>query len=186
MKRRHLWLLSGALVVGFVVLASPPPVSALPLCGPECSCTSSCSTACVVLESCREPGGPPCWEQVETTCGGFGVCVGSASCDQTPSGCPAQECTTSIWGTSGNDTLNGGSNRECIYGQGGNDTIDGNAGDDIIYCGAGTDTAHGDSGNDCLFGEGDDDYLDGESGTDLADGGTGSDTCLAEATANCP
>jgi Ca2+-binding RTX toxin-like protein len=183
MRATHLWLLSAVLIVGFVALASPVPLSAINTCATNCNCTVSCSTECLVTH----------WEGVwpdrelvvdAENCGEYGVCIGSASCPD-PS-CPAQSCTNTINGTAGNDTLNGGSARDCIYGFGGNDTIDGNAGDDHIYCGAGTDTAYGDSGHDCLYGEGDGDYLDGESGTDLCDGGAGTDTCSCEANASCP
>ncbi len=185
MRTKYLWLQAAVLAVGFVVLASPAPLSAIDTCTPNCNCEVSCSTSCTVSGCWGTPPDREC-EVFATNCGEFGVCDTSSSCVGSPVGCPAQVCTTSINGTSGNDTLNGGSARECIYGLGGNDTIDGYAGDDTIYCGAGTDTAYGDSGNDCLYGEGDGDYLDGESGYDLADGGTGTDTCYAEITASCP
>jgi hypothetical protein len=185
MRATHLWLLSAALIVGFVALASPAPLSAFNSCEFICNCTVSCSTEC--LANHWEGVWPDRYLVVDAeNCGEYGVCVGTGSCEPQPGNCPAQACTTTITGTSGNDTLNGGSARECIYGLGGNDTIDGNAGDDTIYCGAGTDTAFGDSGNDCLYGEGDGDNLDGESGYDLCDGGAGSDTCSCEVNVSCP
>jgi Ca2+-binding RTX toxin-like protein len=183
MRANHLWVLSGFLVVGLVVLASPAPLSAINTCQNICNCEVSCATECLWGAF---TGPEHEFVVYAENCGEYDLCTTSSGCTSNPPGCPAQSCTTTLNGTSGNDTLNGGSARECINGLGGNDTIDGNAGDDIITCGAGTDTAYGDSGNDCLYGEADGDYLDGESGTDLADGGTGTDTCYAESTANCP
>lgn len=183
MSQKSLWLLSGLLVVGFVVLATP--ASAIDTCSMNCNCTVACSTSCILSH----------WEGVwpdrelvvdAENCGEYGLCSGTGSCPPGGGNCPAQSCTTTWNGGSGNDTYNGGSARECLNGNGGNDTIDGNAGDDTIHGNAGTDTLYGDSGNDCLYGDADADYLDGESGTDLADGGGGSDTCYAETKVSCP
>lgn len=186
MRTKHLWLLSAVLIVGFVVLASPAPLAAIDTCKTNCNCEVSCSTSCIAGHN----SGPPDHEFIidAENCGEYDLCDASASCAGNPSGCPAQTCTTTINGTSGGDTLNGGSAHECIYGNAGNDTLDGGAGDDTIYGGTGTDTLTGNSGNDCLYGEADADSLDGNSGYDLCDGGTGAgtDTCTCEVTTNCP
>lgn len=183
MCRRQLCLPATVLIAGFLALTSAAPVSAINTCATICNCTVSCATSCLWTE---KTGVFPDVEIIilAENCGEYGVCVGTSSCS-TP-GCPAQNCTTTINGTSGNDTLNGGSARECIYGLDGNDTIDGNAGDDHLYGGYGTDTIYGDSGNDCLWGDQQADYLDGESGYDRAHGGADVDTCFAEILAGCP
>jgi len=184
MSQRSFWLLSGLLVVGFVVLATP--ASAIDTCSTNCNCTVSCATSCLLAH----------WEGVwpdrelvidAENCGEYGICSGQGSCVTSPPGCPAQACTTTINGGSGGDTINGGSARECIHGNGGNDTIDGGAGDDTIWGDDGTDTLYGNSGNDCLYGGPLNDYLDGQSGYDLVNGQGGSgDTCIGELKSGCP
>ncbi len=101
-----------------------------------------------------------------------------------------------VYGTDGDDTLNGVSGvASHLYGFAGNDrlagssendTLDGGAGDDNLYGGwAGNDLLAGGDGNDILNGGSGDDLLDGgagndtligDSGDDLLDGGTGNDT----------
>lgn len=182
MRQKGLWLVSAILVVGFVFLATP--ASAVNTCSSICNCTVSCATEClwgalnhVTFE----------FEIYAENCGEYGICAGSTTCPPPGGNCPAQNCTTTIYGTSGGDTINGGSARECIHGNGGNDTIDGGAGDDRIWGDDGTDTLTGNSGNDCLYGGPLNDYLSGDSGYDLADGqGGGGDTCYAELTSSCP
>lgn len=179
MRKQTLLLSAAALVAGFVFVASP--ASAIDTCATICHCEIDCSTSCFYGQFFPEPIGLQVYAE---NCGEYGKCAGAASC---PGDCPAQSCTTTWNGTSGNDTFNGGSARECAYGKAGNDTLDGNAGDDRLYGEDGTDTLYGDSGNDCLWGGNHNDYLDGESGYDQADGGGGSgDTCYAEEKANCP
>ena len=99
-------------------------------------------------------------------------------------------------GTSGADTLSGGTGNDNIYGEGGNDTlygfegndyIDGGAGNDVLYGsegndgligGAGNDTLYGgafDVGNDTLYGGVGDDALRGSEGNDILNGGVGDD-----------
>jgi hypothetical protein len=51
-------------------------------------------------------------------------------------------------GTSGADTLSGGSGMDGFYGLGGNDTISGGAGNDLLDGGAGKDTLSGGAGAD--------------------------------------
>jgi len=181
MSPKSLWLVSSILVVGFVVLATP--ASAINTCATICDCTVTCSTSCLWGQLNHET-----WE-FETyaeNCGEYGICSGQGSCVTSPPNCPAQACTTTWNGGSGNDTKNGGSARECLHGNGGNDTIDGGAGDDMIWGDDGTDTLTGNSGNDCIYGGSQNDYIDGNSGNDLADGqGGGGDTCIAEIKAHC-
>lgn len=173
------------------LLVAPAPADAQNHCS-QCTCASACTTPCYYLErvnpGCIPTQDDPCtpeWEQVETTCGGWGKCTSSASC-QTGS-CTNLSCGTTINLGSGNDTYNGTAALECIYGNDGNDTLDGKAGDDRIYGGTGTDTLFGDSGNDCLWGQGGNDHTDGGSGSDFCDGGAGTDTnANCEALANFP
>lgn len=164
MRARTLWPLCGGLVAGIVVLASP--ASAINTCATICHCAVACSTSCLYA------GWEGTWPDREfviwaESCGEYGLCEGTGTCLGSPAGCPAQRCTTIIYGTNGSDTLNGGSARECIYGFGGNDVLDGNAGDDILYGGDGDDTLYGGTGNDCLYGGPGNDYLDGGPGFNL-------------------
>lgn len=75
---------------------------------------------------------------------------------------------TLIKGTSGNDTLTGGSGKTIIKGLGGNDRISDLSGDDILCGGPGNDNISGGGGNDVLLGGTGTDQLDGSSGTDTA------------------
>ena len=98
----------------------------------------------------------------------------------------ADEVTTiseEIWGTSGNDTLNGSSLTDRIYGEAGNDTVNGDHGNDFIEGGAGNDTVYGGMGSDLLKGGSGSDVLYGDwyqvlswEGADTLDGGPGNDT----------
>ncbi len=92
-----------------------------------------------------------------------------------------------IYGTGGDDDLEGNSLSNYIYAYSGDDTVHGLAGNDRVYGGTGDDTLDGDSGNDYLYGQAGDDSLYGGSGDDDLDGGsdsdyldgeTGSDTCV--------
>jgi Ca2+-binding RTX toxin-like protein len=47
---------------------------------------------------------------------------------------------TTIFGTSGNDTLTGSSGNDSIYGQAGDDTLTGGLGNDTLQGGLGSDT----------------------------------------------
>jgi hypothetical protein len=92
-----------------------------------------------------------------------------------------------ITGTTGADSIAGGSLNDAIIGDAGNDILAGNAGHDSISGGAGDDILSGGVGNDYLSG-GDgadslsggagDDTLDGNAGDDVVDGGTGDDIVL--------
>lgn len=74
-------------------------------------------------------------------------------------------------GTSGNDTLNGGGDKDYIGAGDGNDTVHGNGANDTIYGEAGNDTLYGDGGNDLIY---------GGIGNDTIYGGDGDDTIYAD------
>jgi Ca2+-binding RTX toxin-like protein len=65
---------------------------------------------------------------------------------------------------------------DTIYGTDGNNTLDGNAGDDYLYGRDGKDTLLGGAGADHLYGGDQDDTLIGGTGDDYIHGGTGYDT----------
>jgi Ca2+-binding RTX toxin-like protein len=81
-----------------------------------------------------------------------------------------------IFGSSGNDTLNGTALNDTISGFGGADTINGNGGDDTIDGGDGNDTIDGGDGFDQISGGAGDDLIHGGEGFDTIDGGDGNDT----------
>jgi Ca2+-binding RTX toxin-like protein len=105
--------------------------------------------------------------------------------------CDGEEAT--IWGTSGDDVLEGTPDRDVIAGLEGDDEIHGAGGDDLVCAGAGDDVVFGGRGADLVFGgEGRDriyggrgwdtvyagdgkDLLVGGTGRDLLDGGPGRD-----------
>lgn len=71
-----------------------------------------------------------------------------------------------IYGTEGDDELNGTAANDRIFGLGGNDMIDGGAGDDYLDGGPGSDTIYGGIGNDTIIGGPGDDFLYGGAGND--------------------
>jgi Ca2+-binding RTX toxin-like protein len=79
-------------------------------------------------------------------------------------------------GTSGANTINGGSGNDYIYAYGGDDLARGNAGIDVFILGDGSDTAFGGDGQDYLFGDLGNDFLHGEGGVDVLLAGDGDDT----------
>lgn len=93
-----------------------------------------------------------------------------------------------INGTSGNDVLNGGSDKDSISGNDGNDTIHGYGGNDQIDGWIGDNTLYGDDGNDYLTVKGGNDFLYGgngddelraDQGTNTLNGGTGANILRA-------
>jgi Ca2+-binding RTX toxin-like protein len=104
-----------------------------------------------------------------------------------------------IYGTEGNDTLNGGAGNDTIYGLGGDDTINGGDGNDTLHGDGGSDHLYGGDGNDALYGgygsdgdgQWDGDTLDGGAGNDFLqagggftctmNGGDGNDTLIGNA-----
>lgn len=71
-----------------------------------------------------------------------------------------------LYGDSGDNTLNGGGGYDELWGYGGNDTLNGGDGDDELYGGDGDDTLNGGL---------DDDYLSGGAGADILNPGGGND-----------
>ncbi|MDF3029625.1 MAG: HlyJ hemolysin-like protein [Moraxellaceae bacterium] len=98
-----------------------------------------------------------------------------------------------LTGTSGNDTLTGGTGVEVVFGRAGNDTVSAGDGNDRVYGGGGDDTVYGEdgadqlrggvghdsmnggAGADALYGEAGNDGLAGGAGADVVDGGDGDD-----------
>lgn len=85
-----------------------------------------------------------------------------------------------IFGTSGNDRINGTTGDDVIFGFAGNDRIFSHGGNDCIIGGEGNDEARGETGNDVIFGNEGNDKLIGAVGVDLIFGGTGDDNIRAE------
>jgi len=92
-----------------------------------------------------------------------------------------------ITGSSGVDSISGGSLNDAIIGDAGDDILSGNDGhdslsggadDDILSGGAGNDYLSGGDGLDSLSGGTGDDTLDGGAGDDLVDGSSGDDVVL--------
>jgi Ca2+-binding RTX toxin-like protein len=92
-----------------------------------------------------------------------------------------------IDGRGGNDFICGGKGADEIRGGGGTDRIWGNAGHDTLRGGKGSDKLFGNGGNDALFGQaGRKDRLVGGGGVDSLDGGPGSaDFCDGEIMVDC-
>lgn len=93
-----------------------------------------------------------------------------------------------IYGFEGNDYINGGNGDDCLVGGLGNDTVFGSNGDDVIFGNEGDDFLHGGNGHDVIFGnEGNDeiyggngdDFINTGSGNDKVNAGNGDDTVLA-------
>ena len=82
-------------------------------------------------------------------------------------------------GTSGADTLQGGTGNDNVYGEGGNDALLGGDGNDYIYGGAGNDRIWGQGGNDALDGGAGSDLIYGLAGNDTIAGGADRDIVLA-------
>ncbi|WP_185702349.1 MULTISPECIES: VCBS domain-containing protein [unclassified Desulfovibrio] len=80
-----------------------------------------------------------------------------------------------VFGTKGDDPLEGTEADNILYGGAGSDSIYGKGGDDLLFGGQGNDTLHGDDGNDVLHGGQGDDTLYGGAGNDVLYGGAGSD-----------
>ena len=80
-----------------------------------------------------------------------------------------------IVGFEGNDKINGGLGNDCILGGEGNDQLSGGLGNDVLFGGNGQDNLDGGLGNDKLFGEADVDKLNGGVGNDQILGGDGND-----------
>jgi Ca2+-binding RTX toxin-like protein len=80
-----------------------------------------------------------------------------------------------IYGSPGNDNINGGNQNQTIYGGAGNDIITGSNQIDEIYGGSGNDTITGSTQADKLFGGSGNDTISGDQQSDLIVGGWGAD-----------
>lgn len=103
---------------------------------------------------------------------------------RTPTDTAKDLSMATLYGTTGNDTLNGTTSPDVIYGypegsfpedETGNDSLRGGDGNDRLYGGGGNDTLRGDAGGDELHGGDGDDVLYGGDGNDDYDGGAGND-----------
>lgn len=83
-----------------------------------------------------------------------------------------------MYGTPGNNLLDGTSIAQRIYGLEGQDTLNGSSGNDFLDGGLDNDTLSGGGDNDTIFGGGGDDYLVGVLENDLLYGGVGNDKYL--------
>jgi VCBS repeat-containing protein len=81
-----------------------------------------------------------------------------------------------IYGGGGNDNINGNNDNDTLYGQGGTDTVDGNNGLDTLYGGSGNDTLTGGNDADAIYGGSGNDIVNGSGGNDSIIGGYGADT----------
>lgn len=85
-----------------------------------------------------------------------------------------------IFGTTGDDTLDGDQNGSTLAGLGGDDTLNGSNGRDSLYGGTGEDSLTGGNNNDELYGGDDDDALNGGNSNDTMFGGSGDDSLDGE------
>jgi Ca2+-binding RTX toxin-like protein len=84
-----------------------------------------------------------------------------------------------VYGTSGDDVIDGGNHRQIIMGLGGNDVIHASNGGDCLVGGEGDDKLYGGNAPDILVGGDGNDYPDGGNGPDDTDGGAGDgDVCI--------
>ncbi|MCB9761821.1 MAG: hypothetical protein H6739_18470 [Alphaproteobacteria bacterium] len=94
--------------------------------------------------------------------------------------------TESLFGESGNDTIDGGDGDDFLYGGVGVDTISGGGGDDYLegdptpYGTVSPDVLRGGTGNDTIVGNGEDDLISGGAGDDDIWGGPGEDTICGD------
>lgn len=120
----------------------------------------------------------------DTVTGGSGVppmVVYAGEGDDSVVGGPNRD---SLYGESGQDTLDGAENNDLLvggtgndklYGRGGNDRLEAGSGNDSLFGGSGNDVLIGGNGNDKLYAESGNDTLAGGIGNDILDGGSGSD-----------
>jgi len=81
-----------------------------------------------------------------------------------------------VWGTHGDDDLQGTHRNDLIFGGGGDDTIFGGKGNDLLIGGDGNDTIFGGDGRDKIYGGKGNDFIIGGFGLDYIHGGEGNDT----------
>lgn len=84
------------------------------------------------------------------------------------------ECSSTIYGNSGNDKIYA-TDMDIIYGGAGDDYVHGSIADNSIYGEDGNDEIDANLGDDCIKGGDGDDYVQGNLGHDSIDGGNGND-----------
>lgn len=84
-----------------------------------------------------------------------------------------------IYGGSGDNTVNGTSDPDSLYGGSGNDTVYGGSGEDLIFGGTGDDSIDGGNGADTQYGGSGDDTIDISNNADTAFGGDDADTIIS-------
>ncbi|WP_284264315.1 calcium-binding protein [Roseicyclus amphidinii] len=89
-------------------------------------------------------------------------------------------------GTTGNDSLSGGSIGAVLLGLEGDDLLTGTENPDVLIGGAGNDTLIDNGGDDLIFGDEGDDLIIGTTGSDYYDGGDGFDTLRVDVSAFSP
>ncbi len=81
-----------------------------------------------------------------------------------------------VFGTDGDDYLEGSGEKDFLYGLDGNDEIHGGNTSDVIEGGDGNDVMHGGGGHDHMYGDAGDDVFYSGDGKDVIRGGDGYDT----------
>ena len=93
----------------------------------------------------------------------------------------ANDLANELYGTDGDDVIEGLAGNDLILGENGDDTLHGGADTDSVYGGAGNDRLSGGAGHDAIYGEAGDDTLIGGSGNDTLTGREGNDTYFFDA-----
>lgn len=86
------------------------------------------------------------------------------------------EETRFIFGTTDNDTLNGGIGNDRIFSSFGDDLVRGDRGNDYVQASSGNDSVLGGADNDTLIGNDGEDTLKGQAGNDSLEGNVGNDS----------
>lgn len=123
----------------------------------------------------------------------FDLQFGIVTSSDIPAACEGMKFARTIYGTAGNDringgagntliiafegnnVINGGSGNDCIIAGDGNNTISSGAGNDIIVVGNGANTLNGGAGNDTITAGNGGNKIDGGAGSDTITSGDGND-----------
>jgi Ca2+-binding RTX toxin-like protein len=82
---------------------------------------------------------------------------------------------SNIFGTTGNDIINGVNGGQTIFAGAGEDTVTAGNGGDAVYGGSDNDVLSGGNGSDSLYGGSGNDTINGNNGSDIIVGGLGAD-----------
>jgi Ca2+-binding RTX toxin-like protein len=152
-------------VVTFEVTAQDTVDGSVPVtCTPASGSTFPIDTTTVNCEATDEAG--------NTATASFTVTVIPLFC--------GEEAAT-IYGTPGNDDLDGTEGRDVVVLLAGDDRFDAQGGDDLICGDEGIDTINGDAGADVMFGGDGNDIMSGGAGNDDMNGGAGNDVMNGDA-----